>query len=193
MCQLVCSFVRDNKKELEEDTRDFFRQGSCKAKSLMRYATVLGKRFQAPDALQVYLLARACNAHTRIFFKDFVWNTVSNDLSFYVTVNLAVVGSQFVLLCSHEEEMMQCVIGEIRIVTDVDVDSLHSDEESDVTRSDFDSDVGEDGALIESDDDDASICEKLLMQCVVSVKRLLLYEAFPTLGLATSVLVERLP
>ncbi len=99
--------------------------------------------------LQVYLLVRACNAHTRVFFKDCVWNTVSNDLSFYVAVNLAVVGSQFLLLRSHEQEMVQCVIGEIRVVTDCDVDSLHSDEESDVTRLDFDSDVGEDGALIE--------------------------------------------
>ena len=190
MCQLVCDFVKENKKDLDDDTSDFFQQGCSKVKSVVHYATALGKRFQAPDALQVYLLARTCNAHTRVFFKDCMWSTVANDLSFYVAVNIAAVGAKFILLHSHKEEMVQCVIGEVRLLTECDVKSVCSDAESDTTRSDFDSDVGEDGAVVESDNDSDSICEKLLMECDVNLQRVPLYVAFPDLCVPTSVPME---
>ncbi len=98
MCQIVCNFMKENKKELESETKDFFLSPTCAAKTLVRYCTALSKKFQPPEALQVFLLARACNAHTRIFFRDYVWSTVASNLSFYVAVNLAVVGTEFILL-----------------------------------------------------------------------------------------------
>ncbi len=115
-----------------------------------------------------------------------------NDLSFYVAVNIVVVGSQFVLLCSHEEEMVKTVIGEVRMLMDCKVASMGSD--LDVGDSDFDSEVGEDSALLYSDADSEtdSICEKLVTGCSVVLKHLMLYEAFPTLCLRMSVPVERL-
>ncbi len=188
----MSNFVKENKKELEDATQEYFKQGCPKLKSVVRYATALSKRFQAPDVLQMYLLARTCNAHMHVFFKDFIWSTVWNNLSFYVAVNIAVVGSQFILLRSHEEEMVETMIGEVRMFMDCEVASMGSD--LDVGNSDFDSEVGEDGALLYSDADREtdSICEKLVTGYSVVLKHLMLYEAFPTLCLRTSVPVERL-
>ncbi len=184
MCQLISTFVNENKSELLDATRDYFKSGVVPAKSLMRYATSLRKRFQSPDALQIYLLARMCNAHTRVFFKNYVWSTVSSNASFYVVVNLALVGNNFVALRSPEEGQMQCVIREVRMFIGGEVQSM----ETSADESDNDSNFGE-----VSDAESEVVCEKLVQECVIKLHRVPLYVAFPTLSLATSVQVERLP
>ena len=188
MCQLVCSFVKDNKKELEDDTCEYFKSSVVSAKSLVRYATALSKCFQSPDALQLYLLARVCNAHTRVFFQNFVWSTVASNASFYVAVNLAVIGQEFIALRSPEQGTLQCVIGEVRMFVPGEVDSGNVSSEV----SENDSNLGEDGEVADSEAESEIVCDKLVQNCAVPLKRLPLYIAFPTLAWRVSVPVEHL-
>ncbi len=186
LCQMVASFVKDNKKELMEDTDEFFKSGRAPASSLMHFSTALKKKFQHREALQMYLLARTCNAHTRVFFKNFIWSTVYDNALFYVAVNLAAIRNDFVALHSHEEEMIECVIGEVRMMVDPYVEMSGSESGSDMSTSKIHSEWP-------SEVDSEGESDKLLQECTVVLKWIPLYEAFPTLCLATSVPVERLP
>lgn len=165
LCQIVCNFVKENRKEVESETCDFFWALTCSAKSLVCYCTALSKKFQPPEALQVFLLARVCNAHMCMFFKDHIWSTVASNLSFYVAMNLAVVGMEFVALCSHEEETIECVVGEIRMLVEGDVQ--HVEHESDQSSSDIDSCMGDEHMLEYTDAESEMICDKLQLDCEV--------------------------
>lgn len=136
------------------------------------------------------MLARACNAHTRIFFRDYVWSTVASNLSFYVAVNLAVVGSQFVALRSHEEEPIACVVGEVCMLVDGDVQQV--DDKGSQSSLDMDSCMGDEHMLQESDAESELLCDKLQLDCEVHVHHLPLYVAFPMLSWQVSMLVEKL-
>ncbi len=188
MCQLISTFVKDNKLELIDATREYFRSGVVPAKTLMRYVSALSKRFQSPDALQIYLLARMCNAHTRVFFKHHVWSTVYSNASFYVAVNLALIGNEFVPLRSPEQGQMQCVIGEVHMFV-AGAGAADSGQVS-PDMSDNDSNFGE---VSDSDADSEVLCEKLVQQCAIKLHRIPLYVAFPDLCFVTSVRVECLP
>ncbi len=125
-----------------------------------------------------------CNVHTQVFFKNYVWSTVSSNASFYVAVNLALVGNDFVALRSPEEGQMQCVIGEVCMFVGGEVQSV----ETSADESDNNSNFGE-----VSDAESEVVCEKLVQECVIKLHRVPLYVAFPTLSLDMSVQVERLP
>ena len=117
MCQIVRQFVKDNAKEIADDTASYF-EGLGGNKSASRYVYSLSWNFQTPDALQTYLFARACNAHTRVHFSNFVWSTVDESKSYYVALDIGVIGKNFVPLCSLDQERIECVVGEIRILRD---------------------------------------------------------------------------
>ena len=117
------------------------------------------------------------------FFKNYVWSTVHDNASFYMAVNVAAVGNDFVALRSHEEETIACVIGEVRMLVDDYV--CGPDNESDVAESDVCSQL-----LTEDERDE--VCDKLLQECTVVMKQVPLYDAFPNLCWRTSVPVERL-
>ncbi len=85
-------------------------------KSVSRYVYSLSRNFQAPDALQTYLFACACNVHTRVHFANCVWSTVDEAHSYYVALDIGVIGNNFVPLCSLDQETVECVVGEVRIL-----------------------------------------------------------------------------
>ena len=115
MCQIVRAFVKENAKELGHDTASYFEAVSDN-KSVSRYVYSLSRNFQPPDALQTYLFARACNAHTRVHFANCVWSTVDEVCSYYVALDISVIGNNFVPLCSLDQETIECVVGEVRIL-----------------------------------------------------------------------------
>ncbi len=120
MYQIVRSFVKENQTELTEDTAEYFSALPGK-QSVVKYARSLSKNFKLPDVVQVYLLSHACNMHTHVHFANCVWSTVDEAMSFYVALDLAVVGEKFVPLHSADQEILECVVGQIRILQDPDV------------------------------------------------------------------------
>ncbi len=103
MCQIVRQFVKENAKEIADDTASYF-EGLGENKSASQYVYSLSRNFQTPDALQTYLFACACNAHTRVHFSNFVWSTVDETKSYYVALDIGVIGKNFVPLCSLDQE-----------------------------------------------------------------------------------------
>ncbi len=138
MTQIVHAFVKENNKELTEDTQNYFSRLPGK-QSVSRYALSLSRKFLKPDAAQVYLLAHACNIHTRVRFMNCVWSTIEASLSHYVALDVAAVGKNFVPLCSLEQESIECVVGHIQIL--IDPDSVFMDSASDMASKGVLSDV----------------------------------------------------
>ncbi len=126
MCQILHCFVKENLQDLSEDTQQYFSTLPGK-QSVARYAWSLSCPFQKPDACQVYLFARACNAHTRVHFANCVWSTLDDKLSYYVVVDIAVIGKNFVPLKSVEKEMFECVVGEVQFLMDPDAVKVESE------------------------------------------------------------------
>ncbi len=138
MCQVVNSFVKQNLQELKDDTKAFFNSLPGK-QSVGRYALSLSRKFQPADVAQIYLFARACNAHTHVHFQNCTWSTVHDDLAYYVALDLATVGTMFVPLHSLYQEKMECVIGQVQVLVDPVVlgYSLEEcDEDTDVSSDD---------------------------------------------------------
>ncbi len=138
MCQILQSFVKDNQQELSEDTQQYFSKFPGK-QTVARYAWSLSRHFQKPNACQVYLFARACNAHTRVHFANCVWSTVHDNLSYYVALDIAVIGENFVPLKCLEQETFACIVGEVKFLIDPDgVTAASDDSHSDGVCSDVD-------------------------------------------------------
>ncbi len=115
MCKILSKFVEENKREISDATKVYFKPFST---SVTRFSTALTKRFRAPNAAQVYLFVRACNAHTRMYFSNCTWTTLEWDHSFYVAVHLAAIGDNFVVLSHPEQETFECVVGQITELVD---------------------------------------------------------------------------
>ncbi len=92
MCDIVKAFVHDNLSELKNNTEEYFSHPGQGATSVVRYVNAMTKKFVLPTAALVYLMARACNAHTRVHFSNCVWSTVDDNCAYYVAVELAAVG-----------------------------------------------------------------------------------------------------
>ncbi len=104
MCGIVKTFVHENMNELKTDTEEYFSHLRWGATSLVRYVNAMTKKFLPPTAALFYLLARACNAHTRVHFANCIWSTVHEGYAYYIAVDLAAVGDRFVMLESLEQE-----------------------------------------------------------------------------------------
>ncbi len=144
---------------------------------------------------QLYLFARACNAHTRVHFQNCTWSTVYDDRAYYMALDLAAVGWTFVPLHSLDQEKLQCVIGQVQVLVDPTVLGYSLEVCDDNSESDLSSDeclpVGpfEDDILSHKDVDETVVSTKPCSVCVT----LLPYAACVQLSSRQSVQVERLP
>ncbi len=120
MCCIVKQFVHDNLTEMKCDTNDYFSQLRGCVHSLVRFVNAITKKFVPPSPALVYLLARACNVHTHVHFKNCVWSTVDDNYAYYVAVDLVAVGDHFVMLQSLEQEQIEVVVGEVKVLCDPD-------------------------------------------------------------------------
>ncbi len=194
LCQIMRLFVKENQHELTEDTQAYFR-GLGGKQTIARYAWSLSRHFQKPDACQLYLLSQACNAHTRLHFANCVWSTIDAFRHYYVVVDLAVIGKNFVLLHSLDQEKIKCVVGEVKFL--VQPDEVAPADVSDSLSDGRDSDV--DVAIALEELELARECDTesgwfdptgdILMPCIVRVERLS-HMACKQLMSPTKVLVE---
>ena len=119
MCQIVKKFVSENVAELKDDTKEYFENVGVK-QSVVRLSTQLSKRFLPPSPEVVYLFARTCNVHTCVHFVNGSWSTVNNNVPYYVALELAAVGDNFVMLTLLDKEAVEVVVGQIQVCSHVE-------------------------------------------------------------------------
>ncbi len=185
MCGIVKRFVHENLAELKNDTDNYLSHPRWGATSVVRYVNSMMKKFVPPSAALFYLMARACNSHTCVHFANCVWSTVHEEYAYYIAVDLAAVGDRFVMLESMEQEHLQVVVGEIKILVDpqeawVD-DECDSDEIVSVTSNSSD--------FVEPVIPQSCV---QLKECVMRLKRLPIKTCFLQVYSNLSVLVEHL-
>ncbi len=184
MCGIVKQYVTENVNELKSDTAEYFSQGG--PRSVMRYVNSMTKKFVPPSAALVYLMARACNAHTRVHFANCVWSTLDDNHAYYVAVELAAVGDHFLVLESLEQETLEVVVGEIKVLRDPGDEWLYAEVKPADVVSVSSSESGEFCAS-------QSVMEQVVTKaCAVQVQCLPIRQCFPQVYVKQYVKVEHL-
>lgn len=200
MCQIVCTFMKENMQELSSDTKSYFDKLGGK-QTAARYVWSLSRNFQKPDACQLYLFARACNVNTRLHFANCVWSTIDERLSYYIALDLALIGNKFVPLHSFEHETLECVVGEVKFLMAPEQAAplTETDSESDGRDSDVDVAIALDAmeGVPWDCDTESGIFDSsgdIVKLCSVRVERLS-HNTCKQLssGMKVQVLVERVP
>ncbi len=181
MCKIVKDFVSENTAELRQDTSTYFSNVVGSTNTVVRFATLMSKSFLTPTAAVIYLLARACNAHTRVHFVNYTWSTVCNNIPYYVAVEFAAVRDQFILLSSIEQESVEVVVGQLQVCSHDTVDNFDEfeDDNDDVDMDPVQSVCSESSVLRDVTDQ----CEALYVnECSMTLRRLTWQQCYPQLG-----------
>ncbi len=194
MCKIVKDFVSENTVELKEDTSQYFSTVSGPMHSVVRFATQMCKRFMSATPALIYLLARACNAHTRVHFKNCTWSTVSEKVLYYVAVEFAAVHDRFVMLSSLDQESVEVMIGQIAVCSH---DFVYDDMDMDVNNNAFESVQQEVESVCSEvssvfDVPHPQMDDTNVKECSVSLTRLSHVQCFPQSGHKVRIMVERM-